>query len=300
MDDPDLKDMDTKDIDLDKIFRTPTKEKMTVTHDEFADRKIPIVHAESSMSYWWPQVKDLDVPQPRTICILVNEQAMIQVIDGAPIPNLDKMQQAVMKIGSPTFVRNNITSGKHGWKDTCYLKNPDDLPAHVYQSIESALMTSMGETKMDALFFREFLDLEPVGFSCFYGNMPISKEVRCFVRDGMLECMHPYWFAEVFERELEMHDNLCERRKNIGMDNSDMAEILPHDWRDRLDKINKLTTDDTDTIISHLSKITPHFDGYWSVDFTKGTNGKWYLIDMARGEVSFHMESCKNNPGMTC
>ena len=69
MDDPDLKDMDTKDIDLDKIFRTPTKEETVAMHDEFANRKIPIVHTESSMSYWWPQVKDLDVPQPRTICI---------------------------------------------------------------------------------------------------------------------------------------------------------------------------------------------------------------------------------------
>ena len=256
------------DLNLDNITKTHTREKITKSKNEYADMEIPVGHRESSMSYWWPKIQDLDVPQPRTICVPVDEQSMINTIDGGPIPNLDEMRQAVRKIGSPTFLRNNITSGKHSWKDTCYLKNPDDLPAHVYESIESALMTSMGETKIDALFFREFLDLEPVGFSCFSGNMPISKEVRCFVRDGMLECMHPYWFAEVFELEIDRKADF-RQRWNVA-DDTNTDGILPPDWHDMLDKANKLTTNDTNIIISHLSKITPNFRGYWSVDFTKG------------------------------
>ena len=50
-----------------------------------------------------------------------------------------------------------------------------------------------------------------------------------------------------------------------------------------LEKFNILSKQDLDIINNHLAKIIPIFDGYWSIDFTDGT---WYLIDMARGELS--------------
>jgi hypothetical protein len=34
-------------------------------------------------------------------------------------------------------------------------------------------------------------------------------------------------------------------------------------------------------------------EDYWSVDFALGRDGKWYLIDMAAGEVSGHHPDCK-------
>ena len=41
-----------------------------------------------------------------------------------------------------------------------------------------------------------------------------------------------------------------------------------------------------DTIpIPWLSRL----EGKWSVDFAKGKNGLWYLIDMALAENSYHM-----------
>ena len=57
-----------------------------------------------------------------------------------------------------------------------------------------------------------------------------------------------------------------------------------------LEKSNILSKQDLDTINNHLAKIMPIFDRYWSIDFTKGTDGTWYLIDMARGELSYHYE----------
>ena len=83
-----------------------------------------------------------------------------------------------------------------------------------------------------------------------------------------------------------------------GVNDNNDKEVLPPNWREMLAKSNTLTTNDVNTVLSHLAKITPHFDNYWSIDFTKGVDGKWYLIDMARGEVSFHMESCMHNPSM--
>lgn len=196
-------------------------------------------------------------------------------------------------------------SGKHDWKKSCYLEKPDDLAQHVYELTESTMSLTNGEIRLDAMFFRKFLDLEKTVFSCFYGDMPISKEVRCFVRNGTLECMHDYWFDEVFEMEIKMHESMLESRKQYddlytdnGVNDNNDKEVLPPNWRKMLAKSNTLTTNDVNTVLSHLAKITPHFDNYWSIDFTKGVDGKWYLIDMARGEVSFHMESCMHNPSM--
>ena len=286
--------MDSEDIG--NIIKT-NAETDKAESTEYRNRKIHSVYAESSMSYWWPKIKDLDVPQPRTIRVPVEEKPMIDLIDGGPIPNLGEMELAVKDIGSPTFVRNNVTSGKHDWKDSCFLDNPDELPRRVYGVTDYTLMATMGEIKIDAMFFREFIPLEHVGFSCFPGRMPISKEVRCFVRNGALECRHPYWFDGVFEKEEEMETAARRHRKEMGMDDMGSDDPLPADWRAKLKKANRLTADDNDAIMSHLFKIMPHFDGYWSVDFVKGIDGEWYLIDMARGEVSYHYEDCDHAPG---
>ena len=42
---------------------------------------------------------------------------------------------------------------------------------------------------------REFLELDWT-FRAFHGKMPVSTEVRTFLRDGAIECMHPYWPPE--------------------------------------------------------------------------------------------------------
>lgn len=97
MDDQDLKDIDSKDIDLSKILRAPTKEEMAILHENFVNRKISTEQAESSMSYWWPKIKDLGVPQPYTICVPVEEEPMANILDGKPIPKLGRMRQAVKK-----------------------------------------------------------------------------------------------------------------------------------------------------------------------------------------------------------
>ena len=37
-------------------------------------------------------------------------------------------------------------------------------------------------------------------------------------------------------------------------------------------------------------------DGYWSIDFAYGQDKRWYLIDMAIGEESYHWIECKFCP----
>ena len=151
-----------------------------------------------------------------------------------------------------------------------------------------------GELVIDAMFFREFLQLETTGFTAFHGKMPINKEVRCFIRDGKIDCVHPYWFNEVFDREVAREAKM---HKMIGGEEAAKKGYsqLPADWSDKLAKSNKLTFNDKSIIHEYLREVMPHFQGYWSVDFTKGVNGEWYLIDMARGELSQHHPECTHN-----
>ena len=297
--------------DVVKILESKSKEDLDYI---YKNRPLPPLRAESSMDFWWEKVKDLDVPQPRTIRVSTDEISMAKMMDGAECPNLDQMKKAVEQIGLPCFMRNNITSNKHSWKHACWLENLEDLDRHVYSITEFTFMITLaGEMRIDSMYFREFLDLEKVGFTAFDGDMPINKEVRCFIHDGSVECIHPYWFKEVFDQEIEYaveslkHKTKMEswmKKAESGekinpketIDYKKQVDIFPPNWEKMLEKSNVLSKQDLDIINSHLGKIMPIFNGYWSVDFTKGNDGTWYLIDMARGELSYHYDKCKLAP----
>jgi len=190
-----------------------------------------------------------------------------------PLP--DKVWQelwfAMDSLGKyPMFMRTDQSSAKHEWKDTCFIKSRDSLRHNLSFLIENHEMNNMaGELGYEAIVFREFLELESYFTTDFYGDFPVNKEVRCFIRDGKLESMHNYWFEDAVERG------------------------HPHDikWREKLKQLNTTSEKDQKDITSQVLAISPYFKNYWSVDFAKGKNGIWYLIDMARGEVSYHPEN---------
>ena len=256
---------------------------------------------QSSMLHWWPKISELPIPQPATYCIQVDHKVMYQVLEeGGKLPPhlVPEVQRHCDNAGYPVFIRTDQLSGKHGWKDTCYVERREDLSRHIYALVEETAMADMmQDISFGALFVRNFLKLK-TAFTAFYGNMPINREVRCFVRDGKLECKHGYWFEKVFEREevraKDTDDHVARLREaGIGSAFREGKTGLPADWRDQLKKLNTLTADDNQTIQEYAGLVGAQFPGeYWSVDFAQGENGTWYLIDMARGELSWHVTPC--------
>ena len=243
---------------------------------------------ESSMLYWWPKVKDLDVPQPRTYFVKVDQKEIIDVLnmERESIPQAEEIKRFADSFSYPVFVRSDHISNKHGWENTCYVGSRDDIMKHVYQITEDACMMGMGgEIPTSAVFVREFVPLEMAGFTVFYGNFPVSKEVRCFIRDGSKECMHPYWFEDAVYAERD-----TVKKMHTG------EPVGEEDWKKMMADMNVLTDADLSEIDRHLGLVGEQFEGYWSVDFAKGVDGRWYLIDMARGEVSFHLPGCRHCP----
>lgn len=228
---------------------------------------------KNSLLYWWPKIKDLGIPVPRTHIQMVDADAILPAFDGQPMAAdlLSELAEASKVFGFPVFLRTDLQSGKHGWEDTCYIAQPDLLMRNMLGVVEENLMGScMFGDMFRALVFREFLDLE-VGFIAFYGNLPVNKERRYFIEDGNILCHHPYWPSESIEEHTQETD-----------------------WQEKLATLNEETPKEVKLLSEYALKVSAALPGYWSVDFAKAKDGAWYLIDMALAANSYHWPGCVN------
>lgn len=230
------------------------------------------LYKESSMLNWYPKISKLDIPQPQTYMIKIPYKHFIDMLDGKQLPDkyVTEIEQAYQILGAPLFLRTDNSSQKHEWKNTCYVKDGDDLESHIH-----ALADSNGACDLvdNAIILREYIEMYSL-FTAFWGDFPVSREMRNFIRDGKVQCKHWYWFDEVIKKQGRPKDP---------------------DWEKKLKILNTMSDESEKQIDKYLELICKEFpEGYWSVDFCQGKDGKWYLIDMARGEVSFHYPTCNH------
>jgi hypothetical protein len=232
----------------------------------------------TSLSYWFPRVKDLGITVPRTEIIpcdpmellqgTYSEEFIIQLIDAAS------------RIGYPVFMRTDLCSGKHNWKNTCFVPDQDALIRNLYPLAEFNELADICGLPYTSIVLREFLNLE-IGFEAFPGKMPINKERRYFIRDGEILCHHPYWPLEAFRGGSIHVDRLIDSGEN-------------KEWREKLNDLNREDPEEIALLTSHARQVSHALPGFWSVDFAKTKNGPWYLIDMAVGQASYHWKGCPN------
>jgi len=225
---------------------------------------------KDSLLYWYPKIKDLPIPQPKTLWVVIDRAEWVSALYGKNKIREEKITEiynTARKIGYPLFLRTDHASGKHEWKDTCYVPSEDQLIPHVFRVIEFNELADILGLPYKALVFREFIELD-WKFKAFWGEMPVSRERRYFIKDGKVLCHHPYWVEDAI------------RKPSI------------ENWRELLKELNTETTDEIEILTGYAEMVARVLDGYWSVDFAYGKNGKWYLIDMATGEHSWHPE-CK-------
>jgi hypothetical protein len=225
---------------------------------------------KTSLLYWWPKIKDLEIPVPRTEIQKLPDGYRCEfwkVLDGKakwpPVWFSDTIE-LVSQIGYPLFMRTDLYSAKHSWGDICFVEESDKLLSHIWRLLEASEMVSLG---YEALVLREYILLESA-FTAFAGDLPIAKERRYFVRDGDVICHHPYWPADAIEQ----------------------SYFLPEesDWKELLVQLNQEDEVEIALLSDYACGVSEKLEGYWSVDFAKGQDGIWYLIDMAEGEKSWH------------
>lgn len=224
----------------------------------------------NSITFWLPRLQNLNFPIPKTIVINADIE-LGHILDGTLLKGskrfFEELERAIDILGLPVFLRTEMMSNKHDWVNSCFVKDKTNLKRHVSNLIEMSYIATI-DRRADYNFFavREFIKTEKV-FEYFSGKMPITKEVRIFVRNGKIECKHPYWPEEVFE----------------GVDKKLIQQVR---------KLSKADDEITDTMAMYIARL---FSGYWSIDLLKAKSGEWYCTDMAIGEKSWHDKNCNLN-----
>jgi hypothetical protein len=225
---------------------------------------------EDSMMLWYPKIKNLDIPQPKTEIYEIPKNVLENLCE-ENMENLDMnaVKEVANRIGYPLFLRTDLASGKFFWKMSCFVEKEEDLQSHIFEVISFNQCAGVVGLPFEALVFREYIQMKNL-FTAFYGEMPVNPEIRFFVENGEVLCWHWYWAMEAIKQpSVSNWKEILENEKKSVFGN----EIL---W---------LTTD--------ARKVSKVLDGYWSVDFCKAKNDKWILIDCARADLSWHPDDCK-------
>lgn len=227
------------------------------------------------MTNWWPRVRDLNVPTPETVRVGMME---MEIDDGAPatdetttaeVADYHEVAAAIEEVdGPPAFIRSDQMSEKHRMEEASKLSSTDsdEFGSNVWQ-LHEAHMMAWGVPDAKCYYVREWLDLYHE-FTAFTGT-PIAAELRFFINNGSVHEVGFYWPEDAIRRP----DN--------------------PNWKDKLASLRERTLGQRDEVAELAETVAQEFDGYWSVDFAETVDGDWYLIDMARGEVSFHPDGCE-------
>jgi hypothetical protein len=229
---------------------------------------------ESSLLNWYPKIEG-KIPTPATKILTLTKdeyRSLYSLLDGKPVSKslekkITKMAQVMQE---PFFLRSDQASGKHEWKDTCYVTDRTKVMRHITALVEWHACADMMGVRFTALVFRDYLPLQSQ-FTAFNG-MPVSPEWRYFVSDGKITCRHFYWEDDAIWKP---------SRK---------------DWKPVLHKMWKTTSEENRVLENYATIFSENNPGFWSVDFALTRDRGWVLIDAARGEVSWHPAECIVNP----
>lgn len=233
------------------------------------------LRTQSSMDYWWPRLREADVPVPETVTIPC-DQPHEQFHRG--VPDLGAVAEAGLEVGGPpAFLRTDQASDKHSMASASKLPegSMETVREHVYSVLEHNELADLLGLPYNTFYVREWLDLWH-RYEAFE-HTPIAAEVRWYLLDGEVYDKTFYWPVDSIVQHEERHRH---------------EPPLPEDWRNLHEKTKDAAMSNAAWCErEYVPAVAEVFnEGYWSLDFAFAEDGDWYAIDMARGEISFHPE----------
>ncbi len=226
-------------------------------------RHYELLHDErNSFLYWYPKIEHI-APTPKSTWIEIDFD-LSWIDEGVPVGVFLALKKLMKRFDMtyPIFIRTDVNSGKHDFKNTCYVEFEDQLVRNLNNLIIDTMMKDLFPR---AIVLREFVELD-WKFKAFWGELPIATEVRVMIRDGEVERWFFYWPEEAIRRP---------DRQN---------------WKELLAEMRRIAEKEQEYFLGIAKRVAQEFDGYWSVDFARSRRGVWLLIDMALGEVSWRPE----------
>jgi len=244
--------------------------------EKFISADDRLLDDRTALSWWFPRIFAAGLPVPKTILLDIPrdaEEAAWGAFDGKEAGStaafFQTINEAASSIGYPAFLRTDHTSGKHSWKDACFLASKADIGRCVFGIIEFSECCDIFGLPWSRWAVREFLPTMPVGICPNFGNMPICREFRFFVEDGKVRCWHPYWPLHALEQG---------------------GAVFHGDF----DFDEFCSPDDLALLTDLAERAGEVCGGAWSVDILETERG-WYVTDMAEAHKSFHWEGCVND-----
>lgn len=137
---------------------------------------------KDSLLFWYPLIKDLPIPIPKTSIRTLAEREKSQFgnwIEGQDSKEITQvlrdLRAIIQECGYPVFIRTDLASGKHSYKDSCFILSADKLERNLAEVIEFNYCADIMGLPFEAIIIREFIELE-APFTAFWGNLPIAKE----------------------------------------------------------------------------------------------------------------------------
>jgi hypothetical protein len=218
---------------------------------------------KNSMNFWYPLIKDLPIPQPKTVFYHIPKGLLYDCYrKGATALNMCHVMRDAVKIGFPLFLRTDQASNKHFWNKAAFVRSEKDLFGCIDSTIEFNVCAGVIGLGFTSLVFREYIPMD-CGYTAFYGMMPVNPERRYLIKDGKVVAHFPYWIKDAIERPSNPN------------------------WEKISDQMNIETPHEIRLLTGYASLVAGVLEGYWSVDFCKAKDGRWILIDLALGEQSY-------------
>lgn len=246
---------------------------------------------KNCLSYWFPLLQAAGLPVPRTT-IISTECELLHILDGKTPEGfadlVESIRTAADAIGWPIFLRTGQTSAKHNWRNTCYVPTPGNVPQHVCGIVEFSAMADFMGLPTDVWAVREMLPTRPVMTLSGYGDMPLVREFRCFVKDAEILCVHPYWTRASVIQGLPLD---VQSGESIDW-KSGPEQTMPMNFDQMYEALCRLDSDDEDAVRGLAAAAGKAVGGEWSVDMINTDRG-WFLTDMAIAAQSFHWPGCE-------
>ncbi len=227
--------------------------------------------SKDSFLYWYPKIEQLEISQPKSFIIKLTNHEFELTFDSMPKSLISRVQEVIDAYFTlPVFIRTDLASGKHSWRDSCFYDSSQPLWKNLYGVIEFNHIADIMGLAFTAIIIREYIPMDSK-FTAFWGQMPVNPERRYFIDNGKVLCHHHYWIKEAIT--------------NPNIEN----------WQEVLEEINTETKEEIDLLSGYAELVAKELPGFWSVDFCKAKDGQWILIDMATGEHSWHPKDCIHN-----
>jgi hypothetical protein len=226
----------------------------------------------NSAHYWLPLIVKAGLPIPYTIGVGYDHGAFGMAIEGRPNKGSKRtvslVGEACSKIGYPCFIRTDLGSAKHTGPKAYLVREEKEIRSVLSWLIQDQEIKFWLTGLPSIILVRQFLDLD--SSFCAFGGLPISREWRFFANPRGLICGHPYWP----EGALTFMDK------------------KPRGWKKILKAHHKPPTCWKELVGMAIKAATACKRDAWSIDFAMDKQGKWWLIDMALMEDSWHWPGC--------